>query len=537
MKKHIIIIILIGSLVGCTGFLDEAPTGSLTDKVEFSGAESLSALKRGPYRSLPKWVASANDWGNFLPATIEYLTGKAYTEDAHVQLWRYQTDQVSGDLLGNFNNLWNNWYDGVRDCNMSIEKINTIEGVTSAEKAQALGEIRTLRAWYYFNLVRYFGDVPLITKGLPTLSDDIYPERSSLKVIYDNIIIPDLVYAVDSAGLSENRSTDGHITRDISRVILSDVYLTVAGYPYQEVATAPNQAWSVDGLWSETQYPVASESARNFLEKAKLQLDALYGKYSLGTYQDLNNPASNNRGEQIFQAQFMSGVSGNSIIAASLPFLSQISMFGDDYGTFVPSPSYVASYHPDDKRIKDREMFFYSDMKSRRYDPSESTKVVFSTPHLYKFYDVSAIKDTGSSGLNWTFYRYADVLLMLTEVNWSLRELGAAVSDSDIEKGINEVRVRAELPALSASEISLFNIMSERAYELVFENKMLWDMRRTRKALVDGEGRFTRLEDLIGHRPDGYSYSFSAKHLLSPIAGSEIQNNDNVKQNFGHLPQ
>lgn len=536
MKKFIIVIV-ISLTVGCTGFLAEKPSGSLTDQVEFSGGESLDALKRGPYRSLPKWVGGAGDWGNYLPATIEYLTGKSYTEDAHVQLWRYQTDQVTGDLLDNFNNIWNNWFDGVRDCNMSIEKVATLEGVSTADKARALGEIRTLRAWYYFNLVRYFGDVPLISIGLPTLEDDIYPERHSLKSIYDNVIIPDLVYAVDTAGLTEARSADGHITRDISRVILADVYLTCAGYPYQEVSNDPGQAWCVDGLWKATQYPVATASATDFLQKAKTQLDALYGKYALGTYRDLNNPSSNNSGENIFQAQFMSGVLNNSIIPAALPFLSQISMFGDDYGTFVPSPAYVASYNQADKRIQDRQMFFYRDIKSKKYDPTESVEVVFSTPHLYKFYDESAVKGTGTSGLNWTFYRYADVLLMLTEVNWTLRASGVAVSDHDIEKGINEVRSRAELPPLSAGDMSLFNILSERAYELVFENKMLWDMRRTRKALVDGEGSFTRLENLVGHRPEGYSYSFSAKHLLSPISAREIQNNDNVKQNFGHLPQ
>lgn len=535
MRKFFIISVII-CLTSCSGFLDEMPSGSLTDQVEFNGAESLNALKRGPYRSLAKWVSSAGDWGNYLPGTVEYLTGKAYTEDAHVQLWRYQTDQVTGDLLDNFNNQWNYWFDGVRDCNMSMQKIETLLGQSDVEKAKALGEVRTLRAWYYFNLVRYFGDVPLVTNGLPTLDDDIYPVRTSLKIIYDEIIIPDLVFAVDNAGLSESRSSDGHVTKDVARAILADVYLTCAGYPYQEVSSSPDQDWCVNGLWKDKQYPLSTESSREFLKKAKSQLDQLYGKYTLGIYENLNDPEFNNKGENIFQAQFMSGVLNNSVVSASLPFLSQVSMFGDDYGTFVPAPEYVASYHKDDKRIKDRQMFFYSDKKSKRYDPGETVEVVFGTPHLYKFYDKSAIKGSGSSGLNWTFYRYADILLMLTEVNWTLKQVGMVVSDHEIQKGINEVRARAELPAFSVSDINLLNIMSERAYELVFENKMIWDMRRTRKVLADGEGRFRALDDFVGHRPSGYSYSFTAKHLLSPIAGKEIQNNSSVKQNFGFLP-
>jgi hypothetical protein len=65
---------------------------------------------------------------------------------------------------------------------------------------------------------------------------------------------------------------------------------------------------------------------------------------------------------------------------------------------------------------------------------------------------------------------------------------------------------------------------------------MLWDMRRTRKALVDGVGQFTRLENLVGHQPTSFSYKFSAKHLLSPVSVNEIANNTKVTQNYGWLP-
>src|SRR5690625_7957542 len=68
---------------------------------------------------------------------------------------------------------------------------------------------------------------------------------------------------------------------------------------------------------------------------------------------------------------------------------------------------------------------------------------------------------------------------MLIEVNWALNQLGVSVQEHDIVKGINEVRARAELPGYSAAEVNLHTIMSERAWELIFENKMLWDQTRT----------------------------------------------------------
>ncbi|HNX55585.1 MAG TPA: RagB/SusD family nutrient uptake outer membrane protein, partial [Prolixibacteraceae bacterium] len=124
-----------------------------------------------------------------------------------------------------------------------------------------------------------------------------------------------------------------------------------------------------------------------------------------------------------------------------------------------------------------------------------------------------------------------------TEVNWTLNQLGVSISADDITKGINEVRSRANLPTYAAVDVTLQTIMAERAYELIFENKLLWDMRRTRKALKDGNGQFAGLVNFVGHQPTNFIYQFSAKHLLSPISATEISNNSKCLQNFGWAPK
>lgn len=521
---------------GCKKFLAETPTGQMTDQTTFLTAQDGAALTIGPYRSLPGWVAGAGDWGNYLPATMEYPTGEAYTSDTHVQFWKFQTNQVSGDLLDDYNNHWNNWYQGVRDCNFSISKLPTIAGMSPDERSRSLGEVRTLRAFYYFCLVRYFGDVIMDTTVLTNLSEAQKP-RTSLKTIYDNVIIPDLEYAVNSSTLVDAKSGNGRVTKFVARAILADVYLTCAGYPYQEVATDPTKNWCVAGLFTQQGYPVNTSSAKTFLKKSQEQLNALYGRYTLGTYADLRNPDMNNKGEAIFQAQFLSGVTDNQIVPAALAGLSHISMYGDEYGTFIPSLAYYNSYNPADKRIQDRQFFYFADTRSKKYDPSEGPADKFGRPYLFKFYDSVAIKSTAHSSLNWTFYRYADILLMLTEVNWALKQLGEGVSDDEVIKGINEVRARATLPAYRASAVNLHTIMSERAYELIFENKMIWDQRRTRMCLVDGVGQFAGIEPFIGHRPTDFSFSFSQMNLLCPISGREIINNLQCLQNFSFLPK
>ena len=521
-------------IASCTDFLDEEPTGFLTDVAPYDTPADVEALTIGAYRRLNDWTSSALDWGNTLPGTMEYQTGKAISETPHAQVWRYQTNAITGDMLGNFNNQWDYWYSGVRDCNFAIQMISRIEEGVSAELlSSSLAQARTLRAWYYFNLVRFWGDVPLVT-GIISDVGMAEMERTSLKTIYDEVILPDLLFALESR-LAEGQSSDGRVTKDVTRAILADVYLTMAGYPYQEVATDPARNWSEDGGWSMSQYPVNSPSAVDFLQKSKVQLDALYGKYNLGTYDDLRDPGMNNRGEAIFQAQFLSGTLHNSITRTSLPLMSHIAIGGSENGTLVPSLGYVNSYHPDDKRMEEQQMFFTWYYLARDFDPDENM-VQFDRPYVFKFYDEDANRNTGSSGLNYSFYRYADILLLLSEVNWTLRELGQSVSDANITKGINEVRARAELTPYSAADVDLHTLMAERAYELVMENKMMWDQRRTRHCLVDGDGEFQRIESFFGHRPEDFTFAFGPMNLLSPIAGQEISRNSNMTQNHGHLP-
>jgi hypothetical protein len=403
--------------------------------------------------------------------------------------------------------------------------------MTEAQRKAGLGEVRALRAWYYLNLVRMFGDLPLITAPLANIADAQQP-RVSLKRIYDEVIIPDLEYAVNEAGLADSRSTGGRVTKHVARAILADAYLTAAGYPYQEVATDPTKEWSVQGLWTMQGYPVNSTSAKEFYKKAKEQLDALYGKYTLGTYADLHDPAKNNQVQQIWQAQFQEN---NGFAAYTLAGLSLVSMYGTEYGTHVPSLGYYNSYDPADKRTKEREMWYTQDNIAPGKDAS-TPLVKFSQPHLFKFIDLSTYKTTARSNLGWTMYRYAEILLMLTEVNWALTQLGEAIPEADVIKGINEVRAMATLPAYRGSDINVTTILAERAYELVGENKLQWDYRRMRKALVDGPGKFTS-ENFIGHKPEGFSFNFTAQNLLSPVSGTEIDNNRNALQNYGYQPK
>lgn len=526
LRFTMFLVIVLMVMSGCEKFLEEVPTNQLTTSADLTSLEYKEPFTIGPYRRLQDWTSGAGDWGNNIPSTIEYPTGGAYTDEPHVQFNKFATNQVTGSLLDNYNNPWLYWYSGVQDCNLSIQQLPLIK-MSEADLNKALGEVRTLRAFYYFCIVRYWGDAVLVTEPVTDVWATEMP-RTSLKKIYDEVIIPDLEFAV--ANLPAGRSTIGRVTQDVARAILADVYMTVAGYPYQEVAASPDKDWCGTAAWTAQTYPVPS--GVEFLKKAQAQLNALYNNvYTLGTYADLHDKAKNNMGEAIFQVQYNATLRGNGIVQPSLPLLSAISP-KEENGTFTPWVGYYNSYSDNDLRKKERQFFFTWDTK---YNNVKDT-VRFDVPHIYKVYDVAAVKSTDGSGLNWTHYRYGEILLNLTEVNWALKQLGQSVSDNDIVKGINAIRARALLAPYTASEVGLKEILAERAWELIFENKMLWDQRRTRKCVIYGTGEIRAIQNFIGHQPAIFNFAFAPMHLLSPIPGNEIARNGLMTQNFGYLP-
>jgi len=538
MKYILILLLGLGITLGsCEKFLEEVPTGTLTDQAKITSNPGGYALAMGAYRALPQLTAGAQQWGGTVYNALEFATGKAYSQYQAAELFKFETNVESGDSQY-FIYPWDYMYRGVRDCNLALKMVPTVVGLSETEKSKLIGEVRTLRAFYYFQLVRKFGDVVYNTAVLTDLEQASKP-RSSLKTIYDKIIVPDLEFAINESAMEDIRST-GRVTKHVARVLAADVYLTMAGYPYQEV-TDTTKKWCEDGSWIMNTYPVNTPSAIDLLKKAKAQLDILAaasGTYGTWSYSDLRTPGQNNKNGAIFSVQYLAGTTNNGIVNTTIPLTSHTTVYTTETGTTVPSVAYYNSYNPADLRLVDKSgYFYYSDNLASKYDVNESPAPKFPLAFLYKFYDYNAAKVSGISGLNLPLYRWADVMLLRTEVSWTLRALGQAVPDADIIDGINSIRTKAGLPTYMVSDVTLLSIMSERAYELIFENKMLYDMRRTRKALVDGSGKFTALQDLVGHQPTSFNFQFSAKHLLDPVSSTEIDNNKKCSQNYGWTPQ
>ncbi len=153
----------------------------------------------------------------------------------------------AGEDISTFNNAWNAWYRVIYNANIAIEKIPESDfGTNDAMKAQFLGEAHFLRGWAYFELARLFGNVPLIDRPMKPAEVKEIPQ-STAKEIIDQVVVPDLLAAKANLPLGADMvdatnssiAGSGRADRIAAQAMLGRVYMTLAGFPFNEASALP----------------------------------------------------------------------------------------------------------------------------------------------------------------------------------------------------------------------------------------------------------------------------------------------------------
>lgn len=434
---------------------------------------------------------------------LEMLTGTAKTETGqNTDLNNLIGLSYNGDNVF-VNNWWNGPYSLIAQANLVLQKVPGITPMDEAQKKRILGEARFLRAWAYFYLVRLYGDVPLITEPVNASSPNLLPGRTSKDSVYA-LIVSDLTSA-EASGLPYKDAT-GRVSLGAVKSELAEVYLTMAGQPLNKGAAY---------------YKLAADKAWEVISS---------GNFSLFTnYNDLHSVAQENKGEHIFQLQYLSGVADNPNQGVLLPNFKGVSAYGTEIGSTVPTRQFYNSYEAGDKRTVDRQGFFYTSY----YDEGSGPLKELSAPYIFKHFDVIAngtlgVKGTATSSLNWMNIRYAQVLLTYAEAqNEVSGGLNLAARDA-----LAAIRTRAGLstPLLATFTQASFReaVWRERWHELSYEGITWFDMLRTRKAYVEATNSF---DNFIGHKFPDNGATLAEKNLLLPLPVAEMQNNPNLRPN------
>ncbi|MBI6121233.1 RagB/SusD family nutrient uptake outer membrane protein [Salegentibacter maritimus] len=484
-------ILMLGS--SCSDFLEEKNESNYTQDNYFQTAAQAETVINELYAELRFVLDNVGTYGEGPFMMLEFPTGLLNTEVGQAEFNRNLRTLNANAENNYFNVWWEQSFEAIANANLAISNIPGID-MNDANKKKLIAQAKFMRAFHYFNLVRIFGDVPLILEPVDATSELLYPERTPKAEVY-NAIVSDLIDA-EAAGLSF-KDTTGKVSTGAIKSLLSSVYLTMAGYPLQA---------------GDEYYKMSADKAKEVIENSSYNL--------FNDYDELHDPETQNSGEFIFQNNYLAGANlTNYLTQWLLPRALNISKFSDEFGVMYPTEAFISSHEPGDKRIEEKE-FYFTEYPS--IDDQDQI-VNFNAHYIYKYFDENAVLETAQSDLNWTFFRYAEVLLTYAEAGYE-----AYGPTTDVLEAINKVRRRAQLPEFD-SNITKEDIWRERFHELAFENKYWFDMVRRRKVLNVESGNW---DDFIGHQFT-YGPSLTEKYLLFGIPQREIDNNKKLTQNPG----
>ena len=233
MKSYIIKISFLTTLflIGCKDdYYDIAPRGELTAENFFKTEEHALLATNAIYNIMRNWEIHVFA---FIGATDIISDDSDKGSEPNDALFVLDLDNFAFDA-GNVATvtLWQGYYRAIFRANIAIERIPEVTGNETLKK-RLIAEAKFLRGYFYFNLVRWYGDVPLITKQLT--QNDFKQSRTKSTEVYAQIIA-DLKAAIDGLPEKSKYAPEdlGRASKGAARGMLAKVYLTIKDYPNAE---------------------------------------------------------------------------------------------------------------------------------------------------------------------------------------------------------------------------------------------------------------------------------------------------------------
>jgi starch-binding outer membrane protein, SusD/RagB family len=495
---------------GCADFLDEQAPSNLTPDSFYTIPDHAEAALASVYADLRYMGGGAGIFSTNWQL-LEALTGTSTTETAQNSDLNNLYGLVHDGNTVHVVNYWNGIFRVIANANQVIDKVPPISPMPEAQKKKVLGEAKFLRATAYFNAVRLWGDVPLITKPQTASSEDFLPKRASQEEVY-KLILADLTEA-ENAGLAW-MDVSGRVNLAAVKAQLARVYLTMAGFPLSKGAT---------------HYKLAADKAKEIIDYSKANPSTIN---LFSTYYDVHRESTENRLEHLFMLQYNTLVAGNPM-GNFFPNFKPVTFNGPGgTGSSVPTPSFYKSYETGDLRAKNQDGYFYTSY----FTNGNGAPFELGAPYVFKHFNQTSngaqgVAGTRQDNLNVPQIRFAEVLLTFAEAQ---NEVGGP--NQDTYDAMKRIRDRAKLttPALGTYSKDSFRdaVLKERWHELCYEQITWFDMIRLRKAFNETTLKF---ENFVGHVNLSSNKALQEKHLLLPLGVQEMLNNPNLKpQNPGY---
>lgn len=492
----------------CTN-LTEVPKDALTPSNAFRSDAEVLAGVASVYARLR---TTMDDRYNLAEITSDEIIVPTRGQDWYdngrwLEIFRHTWTASSGAALEDMNNAWNNLFSGVARANLMIDVITQAGGPTSQT---TIAELRTLRAWYYYLLMDFYGGVPLVTSTRVEATARV--TRDSLfRFIESELNATRLV-------LPATRPADqqGRLTSGVANAILASLYLNAQVYTGTVTAgglTKGTARWqdavtAADRVINSGQYTLEPNWRRNF------------------------TPDNHDSKENIF---YIANTDAQPGLGMNFPMRTlhyyQLNVQGGPWNGFATVAETYRAFDPEDKR---REIFLVGQgysfdtnlpVKDRAGNPlvftvdiaNETQAAENEGPRYNKFVPKPNVPDGSSQPNNFPFFRLAEMYLIKAEALNELGQTSAAIAQVNLIRTRQFATPKPLAAGLSQSQ-ARDAIFSERLFELTGEAKRRSDM--IRAGTFSAARRFKAVS--AGYR------------ILFPIPSTQIATNPLLTQNPGY---
>ncbi|SHI70261.1 RagB/SusD family nutrient uptake outer membrane protein [Pseudozobellia thermophila] len=553
-------------LFSCEDYLERNPLDDITEVEFYKTAQDLETAVNGFYNDLPlqRWQGAGNGFAGIPDNNSDLLIGE-FATNRFLGLYTTPTDAT--------NAIWS--WDEVREVNYYLSQVDRAEG-DEAELNQYIGEGYFFRAYYYFDLLKDYGDLPIIDTYITDTDEEyLYKARDPRNEVVD-FILSDLDTAIGLLGSFPNVA-EQRISKEAALFLKARIALYEGTWEKYHSGTV----FGVEGSDGSSYLQIAADAAKEVMDSGIFALHDDYG--SLFNQTDL----SGNTEMLLWREYDYIGLNIGNDLQIGWPNKSSYTRFAvRSYLCTDGDPISVSPLYVGDQDLSTLENNRDPRLAATIMVPgdvvridSDGTETLFAAPVItgqnaastgyesqkYRNPNVEPSSNEFSRNTAKIIMRYAELLLIYAEAKG---ELGT-ITQSDLDISVNLLRDRVGMPHMVLSGITtdpewpnygyalsdvLYEIRRERSVELMAEGFRLDDLLRWRahelinsglpkgayfydgiiETMADESEVYLDAEDYLDPFQSDGAYNFDPdKAYLNAIPSNEIILNPNLTQNPG----
>jgi starch-binding outer membrane protein, SusD/RagB family len=542
LKKTGLLALAILTLSSCQDVLEEYNPSGLTAETVYTTPEGFETLINAAYTYQRWWYGKEEGYNIAETGTDIWTSGSG---EVYRDLTQYLNLQGSNAALSN---EWRELYAAVNLCNGGINRIEKA-GLSAALRPVREGELKFLRAFYYWHIVETWGGVHFTTQETNRIISTA--NRTPVETIY-NQIFDDLKFAV--ANLPVTQPQYGKVTKGAAQAFLARMYLT-RGMDKEALemaqAVIASNTYKLEANYADL-WKMSNLKTKEAIYVVDYSVNLAVNDLANSTFNPYGHSRGSNNGHLLFLMKYDDRPGMTRDVANGRPFNRYmptrflLDLYSDDdaryEGSFMEVWRANATSRPAGMNLGDTAVYctrreipdaFEATRKYQVYDRSKiynangTAKDNLRYPTLSKFMDPTRPSlNEAQSARDVFVIRLAEVYLIAAEAQMKLGNLQAAADN------INVLRTRAAKPGktaamqVKADQVTLDFILDERARELAGEQIRWFDLKRTGKLV----------ERVRAYAPDN-AVNLQAFHVLRPIPQTQLDavtNKSEFTQNQGY---